>query len=310
MNRTLAFGVKEDDKRDRGGPRRTGRNPCGQEAAGGNFCQYPGSPLYPYATFPLTNLTKNIKISYKNMKRIILLLYVFCIYGLYADENVMTHYVTDNLRLRSGDTLSSLTITILPKYTALRIIETGKSETIDGITAPWIRIASQTGYMGWCFSGYVKQIENNVSEDIASSFENRERGAYLGIYDFSDKGNVSSIDTIKSVAGYYIQQSARPFQGSGHAPEILSLFVDNENVYIREVDIVNGQIITRNEIRLQFNGRTYAHNCTKLETQNDKIQIIYLEHIPKENGLEHGNMMIHIHLQVILTRPCLIKSAD
>jgi hypothetical protein len=219
------------------------------------------------------------------MKRIILILYFFCINGLYADENIMTHYVTDNLRLRNNNTLSSLIITTLPKYTALRIIETAKSETIDGITAPWIKIESQTGYIGWCFSGYVSQIESNVAEDIASSFENRKNGTYPGSRDFSDKGNVSSIDAIQSANGYYIQQLGRQFQGSGHAPEILVLSVDNGNVYIREIDIVNGQTINRNEIRLQFNGRTYVHNRTKLETQNGKIQILYLEHIPERDWL-------------------------
>jgi hypothetical protein len=213
------------------------------------------------------------------MKRI--LLFLFCINGLYADENIMTHYVTDNLRLRNAAALSSLTITILPKYTALRIIETGKSETIDGITAPWIKIASQTGYTGWCFSGYVRRIESDVSEALASSFAARKDGTYPGEHDISERHNVLSIDAVKLAGGYYIQQAGRRFQGSGHAPEILTLSVENENVYIREIDIVNGQTITRNEILLQFNEKTYAHNRTKLETQNGKMQIIYLVSVYK-----------------------------
>jgi hypothetical protein len=167
----------------------------------------------------------------------------------------------------------------LPKYTALRIIETSKSETIDGITAPWIRIVSQTGYTGWCFSGYVKQIESNVAEDIAASFAARKDGAYPGKPDFSKRYNVLSIDAIKAASGYYIQQTERRFQGPGHAPEILTLSVENGNVYIREIDVVNERTITRNEILLQFNGETYAHNHTELETQNGKIQIIYSEYL-------------------------------
>jgi TolB-like protein len=197
----------------------------------------------------------------------------------------MTHYVTDNLRLRNGDTLSSLTITVLPRYTALRIIETGKSETIDGITASWIKIATQSGYTGWCFSGYVRRIESNVAEDIASSFANRESGTFPQDYDRSKKDTVASTDVIQSANGYYIQQAGRRFQSSGHAPEILTLSVERGNVYIREIDMVNGQTITRNEIALQFNGSTYGHNRTKLEIQNGKIQIIYLEHIPQEKWL-------------------------
>jgi hypothetical protein len=206
-------------------------------------------------------------------------------YGLYADETIMTHYVTDNLRLCNSDTLSSSIITILPKYTALKIIETGKSEIIDGITAPWTRIVTQTGYTGWCFSGYIRKIEDNVAEDISASFEDRKNGTYPGTYYFSNRGNISSSDVIKSAAGYYIQQPGRRFQGSGHAPEILALSVENENVYIREIDMVNGQTVTRNEIRLQFDGKTCARNRTRLETQNGRIQIIYLEHIPEKEWL-------------------------
>jgi hypothetical protein len=60
------------------------------------------------------------------------------------------------------------------------------------------------------------------------------------------------------------------------------LSVENERVYIREIDVVNGQTITRNEILLQINGKTYVHNHTELETQNGKLQIIYLEHTPEK----------------------------
>jgi hypothetical protein len=195
----------------------------------------------------------------------------------------MTHYVTGNLRLRNAAALSSPAITTLPQFTALRIIETGKSETIDGITAPWVKIVSQTGYTGWCFSGYVRRIEGDVSEDLASSFAARKDGTYPGKYDSSERHTVLSVDAVKLAGGYYIQQAGRRFQKRGHAPEILTLSVENENVYIREIDVVNGQTITRNEILLQFNERTYAHNRTKLETQNGKMQIIYLEHIPETN---------------------------
>lgn len=75
------------------------------------------------------------------------------------NEYLMTHYVTDNLKLRESDDLSSSTITTLPKSTLVSIIETGKNDTIDGIVAPWIKVMSQTGFVGWCFSGYVEEID-------------------------------------------------------------------------------------------------------------------------------------------------------
>jgi hypothetical protein len=196
----------------------------------------------------------------------------------------MTHYVTDNLRLRDGNNLASRTITTLPQYTALGIIETGRTETIDGITAPWIRIVSQTGFTGWCFSGYVRQIENNIAEELAISFADKKTANFPGRERYYSSGeNVLSIDLIKASTGYYIQQSPRRFQGSGRTPEILTLTVENSNVYIREIDIINNKLVTRNEIRLRSNGKTYAHIRTRLEVQNGKLQIIYLEHIPAED---------------------------
>ena len=76
-----------------------------------------------------------------------------------ADEqNIMTHYTIDNLRLREEDSLSSSVIITLSKHTNLRIIELGKTETIDGITASWTKVLTKTGYEGWCFSGYIKQL--------------------------------------------------------------------------------------------------------------------------------------------------------
>lgn len=200
------------------------------------------------------------------------------------NENRMTHYVSDNLRLRDGDNLSSRVIATLPQYMALRIIETGRTDEIDGITAPWIKIVSQTGSTGWCFSGYVSQIEDNVIEGLAAAFANRKSGTYPGRRETPNRENVSSIDLIREATGYYIQQEARRYQAPGRAPEILTLSVENENVYIREIDIVNNELITRNEIQLQFNGRTFVHNIevqvyysTRLVLQNGRIQIIYLE---------------------------------
>lgn len=80
-------------------------------------------------------------------------------------ENIMTHYVTVNLRLRDGGNLSDSIITILPQGTNVRIKETGNTETIDGITAPWVKIISETGYVGWCFSGFVSQLNINIQEN-------------------------------------------------------------------------------------------------------------------------------------------------
>jgi len=80
-------------------------------------------------------------------------------------KGIMTHYIIDNLRLRDDNNLSASIITTLPQNTAIRILETGNVETIDGITAPWIKVISETGFIGWCFYGYVRQL-NSFQQDI------------------------------------------------------------------------------------------------------------------------------------------------
>jgi hypothetical protein len=211
----------------------------------------------------------------KNKKMLIVVGLFILAMSIFAEEN-MTHYVTDNLRLRSDSSLNSAVITTLPQYTALRILENGKSETISGVTAPWIKVISQTGYEGWCFSAYITQIEEIVANNLALSFADVKADRYPGDRDFSPKSGVTSIDEIRKVSGYYIQQSARYFQG--HTPEILTLSVENQKVYVREIDVVNGQRTIRNEIILQFNGTTFTHYQTKLEKRRNKIQILYLEY--------------------------------
>ncbi|MDR1306700.1 MAG: SH3 domain-containing protein [Treponema sp.] len=82
-----------------------------------------------------------------------------------------THRTLDNLRLRDAANTSSRLVTTLPKDTEIQVIETGSSTTIDGITAPWVKIISSTGYTGWCFSGYLEEVKKPelVQERIATS---------------------------------------------------------------------------------------------------------------------------------------------
>jgi len=120
---------------------------------------------------------------------------------------------------------------------------------------------------------------DTVAAEIAASGFRISGGAPW--YHDSGIKNVSEIEAIISVQGYYIQQSEEQFN-NGRSPEILVLSVKDKNVYIREIDLVKGQIITRKEILLQFNGKTFAHNRTMLETENGKIQILYLENAPEQ----------------------------
>ncbi|MDR0321917.1 MAG: SH3 domain-containing protein [Treponema sp.] len=202
------------------------------------------------------------------------------------------YYVTNNIYLYENADISS-PIMLLPRFSALKILEYGETETIDNITAPWIKITSQSGYTGWCFSGFVSQVENNIAEEATLLFKMRSRGVGTASFPFdnrrettsvtidnSRRSNVSSLETIILAQGYYTQQSER-WSSSSRSPEILTLVVEGENVLIREIDIVDNKTIVRNEITLTFNGNTFVHNDTKLEIQNEKLQIVYNEHKPE-----------------------------
>jgi hypothetical protein len=69
-----------------------------------------------------------------------------------------THRTIDKLRLRDTADTSSLIVTTLPKDTDVQVVESGPSATINGITAPWVKVVSGSGYTGWCFSGYLEAL--------------------------------------------------------------------------------------------------------------------------------------------------------
>ncbi len=69
-----------------------------------------------------------------------------------------THTTLDNLRLRDSANTTSKIVSTLSKNTGVQLLETGPSATIDGITAPWVKVLSNNGYTGWCFSGYLEPL--------------------------------------------------------------------------------------------------------------------------------------------------------
>jgi len=218
------------------------------------------------------------------MKKILLIgMFVFLAFHSYASAlNEFDNYTTVNLRLRTNSDSNSSIISLLPKYTALRILEEGNQATINGIKAKWVKVQSQTGLIGWCFSGYIKPIEKKLAEDIAKTFSKSKSGDYPEQNKINKSIKNVSLELIQKKEGYYIQQEPRHFQGSGHASEILELAIKDGKVYIREVDIVNKKKIIRNEIELKKKGNTYAKGETHLESRDESILIFYMEHPPKK----------------------------
>ena len=82
---------------------------------------------------------------------------------------------TDRLRVRENPDTSSAIVTTLDTGTGVQVLETGATETIGGITAPWVKVLAENGFTGWAFSGYLetqnqestnKEPENVDSENL------------------------------------------------------------------------------------------------------------------------------------------------
>ena len=76
--------------------------------------------------------------------------------------------VKENLKLRASEALNSETLTVMAAGTCVKILQIGKSETIDGIAGNWVKVEVQDGAedkngtrikartAGWCFGGYLE----------------------------------------------------------------------------------------------------------------------------------------------------------
>ncbi len=79
-----------------------------------------------------------------------------------------TMSVKENLKLRSGEATSTQVLTVMAAGTKVKILELGKSETIDGISSNWVKVEVQkgakdrdgtsikAGTVGWCYGGYLE----------------------------------------------------------------------------------------------------------------------------------------------------------
>ena len=105
-------------------------------------------------------------------------LFVFFIVSNFCYALPFTHYTSDFLRLRKDENLKSEIITVLEPNLGIEIIEKGKNETIDGIAADWVKVKCANGYIGWCFSGYLNPIENDVANTLSKEVAKIEAGAY------------------------------------------------------------------------------------------------------------------------------------
>jgi hypothetical protein len=82
--------------------------------------------------------------------------------GYYYRESQFpaTHSTTENIRLRTGQDLSSVTIKVLAKGTKVLLYAWGNEATIDGVFAMWAYVYTIDGFEGWCFSRYLQDTRN------------------------------------------------------------------------------------------------------------------------------------------------------
>ena len=220
------------------------------------------------------------------MKKVLIICcFSILIHSLFALP--FTHYTSDYLRLRSDANLDAKIITVLDPDLGVELLEKGKADTIDGITASWVKVRSANGYEGWCFSGYLSQIETNVAEKLALEIADVKAGSYPPKnYENLSTRNISSISDFKGKEGYYIQQRTRGFQDSGRAPEILELKLSNQKVFVREIDIKEKKTKILKETEFSFDGKTWAHNKSYIKLDEKKqLNIFYLENKPDKTWL-------------------------
>jgi len=76
----------------------------------------------------------------------------------YQERSGGVYYATTTVRLRSEpETGKDNRIASIPKGGSVELLETGKTETIDDMTAPWYKVKTANGTIGWVFSGYLSQ---------------------------------------------------------------------------------------------------------------------------------------------------------
>lgn len=152
-----------------------------------------------------------------SMKKIIIVLFLFAFAcaDFWADstsrfyrngELLDTMFVNspEGLKIRDGEGLKSVRIAGVDHRMPLKIIRLGKTETIDGISAPWVKVlipryswASAGTRFGWVFGGYLQENRPALSTTgwTASDLAN-----YLGKYRWreydadSEPGYIFSFD--------------------------------------------------------------------------------------------------------------------
>lgn len=188
--------------------------------------------------------------------------------------------------LYEDETSKSKAIAALAKNTVAKILETGKTETINEQEKQWVKVLTMNNEIGWCFSDSLKQAETSAKA-IVAGIENRKPGSFASYVKYeefeTDLGKL--LKQIDEQQGFYIQQAGRVFQGGGRVPDILKLSVENERVFVSKIDVVDGEVLEYRKIEFTKGKNGYAHNDSSIKSCNNQIVIFYLEDMPENSWL-------------------------
>ena len=109
-------------------------------------------------------------------------------------------WVSDNLRLRSADSMDGSAIVTIQKGSLLEVIGTGKNETIDGIDSSWVKVKAlestqdkdgsfvQEETEGWCFGGYLTPVKGGKKYEICFPGVGTQSVVINSIYEYNRDG--------------------------------------------------------------------------------------------------------------------------
>ena len=165
-------------------------------------------------------------------------------------EERKTLFVNESLRLRKSESTDSEIIATMIIGTEVEILETGKAETIGGVSGNWVKIQvvndvtdlkgnAMQGTVGWCFSGYL--------------IEDATRFGLIGDWD-----NESYTVTFKSNGDFSLgRKESEGMSGNWELKEkkilLTNLQVYDENPTSDEWQIVN---LDAKNLQVIWNGRT------------------------------------------------------
>lgn len=97
--------------------------------------------------------------------------------------------VIETLRLRKEEDTTSETMLKMERGTFVRITALGKQQTVDGITANWVKVELEDGSEGWCFGGYLVEIPEERNDSVSERAEKAQKEAIIESDDKSGNEN-------------------------------------------------------------------------------------------------------------------------